>query len=328
MKPVPHILRKSSDQEPGISRVRRGKGFSYHDPSGKTIQDPVQKARITGLGLPPAYDDVWICLDDFGHLQATGRDARGRKQYRYHVDWSEFRARQKYNNLVGFGEALPSLRRKVAKDLRQESPTKSMVSAALVRLLDRTALRVGNAYYAQENGSYGATTLRRKHVKFSEDRILFDYKAKGGKRVRTTTTDKTLHKTLEKIDELPGHALFQYIDDKGQRHSLDSSDVNDYIGEGQSAKIFRTWRGSVTAFHTACSEEDPTIKSLSEAAAEVLHNTPTICRNSYIHPAIIDFSKEDWSNRQRIQKGFASIHTRGLRRAEIDMLEFLKRSTL
>lgn len=318
------MLRHSADSEAGISRRKRGKGFSYHSSSGETVKDEKTLERIKLLGLPPAYKNVWICADEYGHIQATGRDDRGRKQYRYHTAWSDFRAQKKFDRLADFAEALPALRRRLVRDLKQTEPSKSFVCAALTRLIDRTSMRIGNAHYAEENGSFGATTLKRKHVKFLNDRLSFDYRAKGGKRVRCTTSDKTLNKTLNMIDELPGQRLFQYIGETGDIYPLDSSDVNAYIGENFSAKTFRTWRGTVAAFEVGLSPEPMTIKALSEAAAETLYNTPAICRNSYIHPAVIGLADKTVVEKETLIKSLDTESVRGLRKSEAQCLAFLK----
>jgi DNA topoisomerase-1 len=326
---MPTLLRHSSDREPGISREKKGQNgssYTYRHANGKVVKHPKTLERINLLGLPPAYRDVWICADEHGHLQATGIDERGRKQYRYHEAWSAFRAQKKFDHLVDFAKALPALRRRVRQDLKRETPDKTFVSAALIRLIDRTSIRVGNQYYAKENGSYGATTLRRKHVKLSDDRLSLDFTAKGGKRVRCTTSDKTLNHILHRIDELPGQRLFQYLSETDDLCSLDSSDVNDYLRDGFSAKTFRTWRGTVTAFKTAAKADKPTIKTLSEAAASALHNTPTICRNSYIHPQVIELARMNPEEKALKMEAVSDAQIRGLRKAEARCLAYLEKT--
>lgn len=324
MLPVPKLLRYSEDSEPGISRHKRGKTFYYKLPNGEALQKDDALQRINALGLPPAYTDVWICIDEFGHLQATGRDEKGRKQYRYHNHWAEFRATQKFDKLVEFGEYLPSLRRRVRRDLKENAPSKKYASAALVRLIDKTSMRIGNQTYADENGSYGATTLRRKHLEYENGELTFNYKAKGGKEVSVRMHDKLLHNTLENIDNLPGHRLFQYISSGGDKCVLDSSDVNQYIGEEFSAKTFRTWRGTVAAFEVAAKVENPKIKEMSEAAAKELHNTPAICRSSYIHPKVIDLTTANFEDRKEMIGVLQGVSKRGLRKYESQCLAFLK----
>lgn len=324
MQSVPKLMRYSEDSEPGISRHKRGKTFYYKLPDGKRLEAEETLTRIKSLRLPPAYEDVWICVDEFGHLQATGRDVKGRKQYRYHDKWAEYRATQKFDKLVEFGEYLPSLRRRVRRDLRENSPSKRYASAALTRLIDKTSMRIGNQTYAEENGSFGATTLRQKHLKYDGNSLIFDFNAKGGKKVNFVTNDEILHKTLEQIDTLPGQRLFQYISENGEVCALDSSDVNRYIGEVFSAKTFRTWRGTVTAFKVAARTESPTIKAMCEAAAAELHNTPTICRSSYIHPKVIDLSTTSPDKKASIMRELSSASKRGLRKYEAQCLLFLK----
>lgn len=328
MAAIPSILTHSSDADPGLSRRKRGKGFSYHAMDGARVADPKVLERVKDLGIPPAWTDVWICAQAHGHLQATGFDDRGRKQYRYHPEWRAFRDRQKYAALAQFGEALPALRARVRRDLGRNQPDQRFVCAALVRLIDRTSLRVGNDEYARENGTYGATTLRMKHISLDDSELRLGFTAKGGKRVRKQVSDTTLHRALERIGDLPGRELFHYIDEAGERRGVDSSDVNAYIAEtldGEiSAKTFRTWRGSVEAFAECrdlhASGQAPTLKALSERAAESLHNTPAICRSSYIHPAVIDLV--DSSSERR---GKALLRVRGTRRAGLraDEAEFL-----
>ena len=324
MQPVPKMMRYSDDSEPGISRHKRGKGFYYKLPDGSPLEAEDNLLRVKSLGLPPAYKDVWICADEFGHLQATGRDVKGRKQYRYHDKWAEFRAVQKFEKLIDFGDYLPSLRRRVRRDLRENTPSKKFASAALTRLIDKTSMRIGNQSYADENGSYGATTLKHKHVKYENGVLVFRFKAKGGKDVSHTMNDKILHNTLEEIDSLPGQRLFQYLSENGDICALDSSDVNQYIGDAFSAKTFRTWRGTVAAFRVASRMETPTIKSMCEAAADELHNTPAICRSSYVHPKVIDLASAETNVRAEVIKKVSGASKRGLRKYEAQCLSFLK----
>ena len=318
------FLRRTVDADLSIRRVKAGRGFRYIGGNDKAIKDKATLSRIASLGLPPAYRDVLICADEHGHLQATGYDARGRKQYRYHPEWTALRARQKYDDLTGFAAALPALRSRVDRHLRGGAMDKNYACAAMARLLDRTAMRLGDEAYSRENGSFGATTLKTKHVKFKDGRIAFDYRAKGGKRVRRALSDKRLHRILERIDDLKGERLFQYIGDDGQIYALQNHHVNDYLGDNFSAKTFRTWRGTVAAFARAMESEDKlTIKSLCEAAARQLHNTPTICRNSYIHPAVIDLSELDTEARQKRLGEFINEQVTGLRKSEAQCLAYL-----
>ncbi|MGB3456854.1 MAG: hypothetical protein WBG08_06915 [Litorimonas sp.] len=303
MSAMPRFLRHSSQDEPGYSRRRRGRGFSYHDESGALIRKESELARIKALGLPPAYEDVWICRDAHGHLQAAGTDARGRRQYRYHPDWRAFRDARKYDGLEDFGRALPRLRERVSTDLRRNRPDRALVSAALVRLIDDAALRVGTERYAQDNKTFGASTLLSRHLKMDGPTLKLSFKAKGGRRVRKQVRDRTLARVMERIGDLPGRALFTCLDEDGEVRSVHSDDVNRYIAEatgesGYTAKTFRTWHGTLSALDTAMEVgETLSIKTMSEAAAERLHNTPSIARSSYIHPDVIALAEMDAADR-------------------------------
>ncbi|PTX54287.1 DNA topoisomerase-1 [Litoreibacter ponti] len=278
------------DDQPGIARLRHGRGFTYRGPDGTTIARGPERKRLEALAVPPAYEDVWISPLENGHLQATGKDTRARKQYRYHELWSEQQARAKFDALPLFGAALPRMRRRIRKDLGEDEGTQRFALAAAAALMDRMALRVGNPEYARENGSYGALTLTRKHLKLSGNSIKLDYTAKGGKRVRRSLSDRTLARALHAAADLPGATLLSWTE-SGAPASINSGTLNDYLreisGEEETtAKTFRTWAGTVAAFEVA-SAGDATIKAMSEAAADRLKNTPTIARNSYIHPDVI-----------------------------------------
>lgn len=315
MSSFPDILRYSEDSEPGIYRRKIGDDFEYLDGLDKSIICSKTIKRITALGIPPAYSDVWICADAFGHIQATGRDIKNRKQYRYHSSWREFKDRKKFESLIHFAEQLPKLRRRVRRDLAKRDNSKAFVCAAIIRLIDAGALRVGN----DRNDAFGASNLRGRHIKFHEGALKLDYKAKGGKRIRKTIKDRTLSQVLQYVDDLPGRRVFQYIDSLGHVRSLDSAHVNDYIGTDFTAKTFRTWHGSVAAYAYAFkSSERPTIKSMCEAAAKRLHNTPEICRSSYIHPSIISLTETDAPFESK------DVNIRGLRKSERQLLAFLK----
>lgn len=284
-----------SDSEPGIARVRRGKGFSYLDPSGKTISGKSELVRIKSLAVPPAYRNVWICADENGHIQATGLDDANRKQYRYHPLWSEARSGAKFDKLSDFGIALPQVRRAVESILtgakREDVFAKEVAIAAVVRLLDHTAMRIGG----RSRTSQGATTLMLRNIRYDRDRLKLQYTAKGGKKVRCSVTDKRLQRILEKIHDLPGKRLFQYIGADGEVHPLDSGDVNTWLKERTgidhiSAKMFRTWHGSVAALEALRKAKKPSIRIACEAASCMLWNTPAIARKSYVHPAVLDIA--------------------------------------
>ncbi|MBB3310080.1 DNA topoisomerase-1 [Rhizobium sp. BK196] len=316
-----------SDTEPGIRRRRKGKGFSYQLPDGTKLTDESQRARIQALGLPPAYENVWICIYENGHLQATGYDARGRKQYRYHKDWQSFRSAGKFHQLIEFGRALPKIRRTVLHHLDTGADDINGVLAALTTLLDEAHLRVGNQAYVKENDTYGATTLLKRHLKIVDGRIELKFRAKGGKRVQRSLKHPRLQKILEEIADLPGRQLFVWKDETGALKPIDSGRLNAYLAEisgvAISAKTFRTWAGSLAAFAAARKAKSegrrPSVKEMSEAAAEALHNTPAISRSSYIHPSIIALSGSDETLEE------SNIEPlRGLRADENRMLNFLE----
>ena len=301
---APSTLRYYPDSKPGIARRRCGRGFSYHAPDGRCIKDKAERARLVKLAVPPAYERVWISPYDNGHLQATGFDARGRKQYRYHPLWSEAQAQEKYASLPEFAETLPRIRRRVRRDLKEELGERDFALAAAVAMIDRLSLRVGNQVYAETNRTYGTLTLKRRHLVLRDGKLQASFMAKGGKRVRRQIANRTLMRALEKIRDLPGADLLTWLDEEGQPRSLTSTALNDYIAEaagteGFSAKTFRTWAGSVAAFDVALKEGKPSIKAMAEAAAERLHNTPTIARNSYIHPQVIELCQTPQDCRAR-----------------------------
>ncbi|MGJ8560142.1 MAG: DNA topoisomerase IB [Litorimonas sp.] len=298
MQSLPKTLRYSSDSEPGFTTIIRLGIRHFSDDEGRDITDPKVLIRLQALGIPPAYKDVWICRDDHGHLQMTGLDDAGRKQYRYHADWRDFQDAKKFDALQDFGNALPRIRRKIYRDLRREDVDKRFVIAALLRLIDCAAIRVGNQQYTESNGSHGASTLRGKHIKLGEDFVKLDFRAKGGKRVRKIVRDKTLSRVLEDIHDLPGRDVFQYVRTDGRIHSIDSSDVNAYLKDDFTAKTFRTWHGTVAAYRVAeGADATLTLKAMTEAAADRLHNTPSICRTSYIHPNVLELADIDVENR-------------------------------
>jgi DNA topoisomerase-1 len=293
-------LRYVSDTAPGIRRKRRGGKFNYFAPDGSRITDAEELARIRSLAIPPAWTDVWICANGRGHLQATGRDARGRKQYRYHPKWRAVRDETKYERMVAFGEQLPKIREQTGHDLALRGLPRRKVLAAVVRLLETTLIRVGNEEYARDNKSFGLTTMRDRHVEFEGQKVQFHFKGKSGKKHLITLKDRRLAKVVRRCRDIPGQELFQYIDDDGQRETIDSADVNAYLQEitGQqfTAKDFRTWAGTVLAslalqefesFDSQAQAKKNVLRAI-ESVAERLGNTPTVCRKCYIHPAVLD----------------------------------------
>jgi DNA topoisomerase-1 len=288
-----------SDEEPGIRRRKAGKGFSYTKPGGGTIKDPATLKRIRSLAIPPAYTDVWICAKPNGHIQATGRDAKGRKQYRYHPRFREVRESTKYEHMLEFARGLPAIREKVAEHMALRGLPREKVLATVVHLLETTLIRVGNEDYAKQNKSYGLTTLRNRHVEVNGSELRFDFKGKSGKTWKLKVRDRRVAKIIRVCQELPGQDLFQYIDDNGERQSVTSADVNAYLkeitGRDITAKDFRTWSGTVLAawalkeFETFDSEAKAkkNIRAAIEKVASRLGNTPTICRKCYVHPEVI-----------------------------------------
>ncbi|SMY06323.1 DNA topoisomerase IB [Flavimaricola marinus] len=283
-----------SDTDPGISRRRCGRGFTYIAPDGTTIARGPERKRIEALAVPPAYEGVWICPIEIGHIQATGRDARNRKQYRYHPDWSAAQAETKFQHLLEFGAALPAIRRRVDRDIASPPGDEEFALAAAIMLIDRTSLRVGNTSSARENGSYGALTLKRRHLRLSKDGIRLNFTAKSGKKVRQNITDRKLQKLLHKVSDLSGATLLSWTDDEGVSHSVSSQKLNAYLSDAAgdadiTAKSFRTWAGTLAAFE--CAEKGgASISDMAQSAAQRLHNTPTVARNSYIHPAVIELA--------------------------------------
>ena len=296
---VPSGLRFSTDAEPGISRRRAGRGFRYLGPRGKPINDAETLDRIRALAIPPAWSDVWICRDARGHLQAVGRDARGRKQPRYHARWRERRDEVKFSRLAGFGRALPAIRRRVAHDLRRRDLSREVILATIVRLLETTSLRIGNDEYARTNRSFGLTTLRDRHVTVSGTRLRFRFRGKGGMMHTIGVRDRRLAQIVARCQDLPGQELFQYLDEDGEPHPIGSEDVNAYLqdaaGVDVTAKEFRTWAGTLMAFRSLRSARGTSraavrasLKSSVEQVAEALGNTPTVSRESYIAPAVVE----------------------------------------
>lgn len=288
------------DEQPGIRRRRTGKGFSYVGPDGRTIKDERTLKRVRSLAVPPAYSDVWICPDPNGHIQATGRDDKGRKQYRYHPRWREFRDSNKYEHMLEFATALPALRERIAEDMAKRGLPREKVLATVVHLLETTLIRVGNADYAKQNKSYGLTTLRDRHVKIEGGELRFQFKGKSGKTWNLRLQDRRIARVVKACQDIPGQHLFQYFDEGGQRQPVTSADVNAYLreatGRDVTAKDFRTWAGTVLAAMALREFEqlDPdartkkNVKAAIERVAARLGNTPTICRKCYVHPEVVN----------------------------------------
>ncbi len=293
-------LRHVSDATPGITRHKARNGFDYRLPDGPLVRDIETLKRIRALAIPPAWTEVWICLDPNGHLQATGRDQRGRKQYRYHPRWRQVRDEAKYGKLLVFARVLPLIRARVEEDLKRPGLPRERVLAAIVRLMELTLFRVGNEEYAKANGSFGLTTLRDRHVAIEGGHIHISFRGKSGKQHESDINDRRLARIVKGCRDLPGYELFQYVDDDGVRHTVGSDDVNAYLreitGEEITAKDFRTWAATHLAAEALCALEcgdsdaqrKKAIVGAVKDVARHLGNTPAICRRSYIHPAILD----------------------------------------
>ena len=306
------------DSRPGITRRRCGKGFSYLAPDGTSIDDKGERKRLASMAVPPAYEDVWMTPRTNGHLWATGLDAAGRKQYRYHPEWTETRAQAKFNSLADFGRALPEIRSIVARDLRKDPGRKDFALAAAVLLIDEVAIRVGNAAYAAERGTAGATTLKRGNLRVTTGGLSLRWTAKGGKRVQRTVRSKRLMRILQTARDLPGAELFTWVDDDGDVHKITSSHLNDYLAEAGNgeftAKTFRTWAGSLAAFEAHLADPDAKITDLARAASDRLANTPTVARQSYIHPRVLDLASTGTRiKRSRARTGLSVPETMMLR---------------
>ncbi|GAA3909010.1 DNA topoisomerase IB [Sphingomonas limnosediminicola] len=294
------VLRHSSDAEPGISRKRKGRYWAYFDPDGKRITDRDEIDRLNAVGLPPAYENAWFCTDPNGHLQATGVDARGRKQYRYHEDFRAKRESAKYDGLLEFGKALPKLRRHVERDLKHRQLGRETVLAAVIRLLDTEHLRIGNEQYARDNKSFGATTLRGRHLRSIGSKMTMRFTGKHGIVHEVRISDSNLKRICKRCQELPGQMLFQYVNGDGEPKPITSGDVNEYIkqatGGDFTAKHFRTWGASVIALEQLLKKAEDariSVKTVIEPVAEALGNTPAISRKSYVHPQLLEAVKDD-----------------------------------
>lgn len=335
-------LRYVSDDRPGIQRKRYGKkGFAYFDANGERIRDDEEIRRINALAIPPAYKDVWICPLANGHLQATGRDAKGRKQYRYHPLWRSVRDQTKYTRLLIFSQALPTIRQRLAQDLARRGLPKQKVLAAVVQLMELTRIRVGNEEYARVNQSYGLTTLQDEHVDVAGSKIRFRFQGKSGVEHDIELTDKRLAKIVKCCQELPGQDLFQYVDEQGEYQAIDSADVNDYLreisGEDFTAKDFRTWAGTVMAalqlveigLFTSETAAKKNITQAIKAVASHLGNRPATCRKYYVHPAILDAYLNESLHpimQQHIDQTIEDVHA--LRPEELAVVAILEQQVM
>lgn len=293
-----------SDQDPGLRRVKSGAGFGYRDATGAPVDDEKTLDRIRQLAIPPAWTDVWVCPSARGHIQATGRDVKGRKQYRYHDGWRRVRDGGKFDRVIAFGRALPKLRAQVDKDLARRGLPREKVLAAVIRLMEITLIRVGNEEYAKQNKSFGLTTLRNRHARIGAASAVFEFRGKSGKMHRTGFRDRRLARIVKACQDLPGQRLFQYLDEEGMQRTVESADVNAYLrevlGEDYSAKDFRTWAGTVSAaralaLHPDCgspTEAKRNINTCVKAVAGVLGNTAAVCRAAYIHPVVLEAYSE------------------------------------
>ncbi|HUR16915.1 MAG TPA: hypothetical protein VMZ33_06495, partial [Candidatus Limnocylindrales bacterium] len=343
-------LRYVDRTDPGIRRVKRGDAFGFLDLAGKAVRDAATLSRIKALVIPPAWTEVWICSSANGHIQATGRDARGRLQYRYHADWARVRDETKYERTLGFARALPRLRRRVTRDLALRGLPRDKVLATIVRLLEMTMVRVGNEEYARENKSFGLTTLRDRHVKVRGAELKLSFRGKSGKDHAVGIEDRRVARIVKACQDLPGQRLFQYLDEDGNRQSVDSDDVNQYMraamGDEFSAKDFRTWAGTVLAARAFQALEAATgDEQLAEAAAagvtnrgrssltraveevaQQLGNTPAVCRKCYIHPQIIDAYMDGSLAEALTRRAGEVLETdKGLRAEERFVLSILQR---
>jgi DNA topoisomerase-1 len=299
-------LRYVSDGDPGIRRVSAGGSFRYRGPTGRPVRDRATLKRIRALAIPPAWTEVWICPDPRGHIQAVGRDARKRKQYRYHARWREVRDRTKFDRMIAFAQALPRIRRAVQQDLRRPGLPRSKVLATIVRLLERTAIRVGSDEYARTNSHFGLTTLLDRHVDIQRGKLRFHFRGKGGKEHEVGLADARLARIVRSCQEIPGQRLFQYLDRSGRRHGVGSGDVNRYLrqvsGSDFTAKDFRTWAGTVCVAETLLSAEPASsaraanrvVLAAIDQAADRLGNTRAICRSSYVHPRVVEAFTQGW----------------------------------
>ena len=332
-------LRYFTDEKPGIRRQHRGKGFVYLHPDGKRVTDAEILSRIKHLVIPPAWEEVWICPVANGHIQATGRDARGRKQYRYHERWREQRDENKFTRILGFARMLPRIRRRVQRDLKRRGMPREKVLATIVRLLEGTLIRVGNEEYARDNHSYGLTTMKNRHVAVRGDKMRFTFRGKSGKQHEISLHDRTLARIVKRCQEMPGQDLFVYDDETGEVRDVGSQDVNEYLrdiaGEEYTAKDFRTWAGTVLAAVALREFQAVTHKGqikknvlrATEAVAQMLGNTPTVCRKCYVHPEIYEsyLAGDTIATIEQRAEGKIARGLSGLRADEAAVLVLLQR---
>jgi len=329
INPVPVGLSYVNDDDPGLSRIATRSGFSYRDAKGQTVEDEKTLARIKALVIPPAWTDVWICPSSRGHIQATGRDQKGRKQYKYHSDYRQVREGAKYGRMIAFGRALPTLRARVEADLAKPDLPREKVLAAVVRLMELTLIRVGNEEYARANKSFGLTTLRDRHARITPQGAMFEFRGKSGKVHQTGFRDRRLARIVKACQDLPGQRLFQYLDEDGRRQPVESADINTYIrealGEDFSAKDFRTWAGTLAAAHGLVShpkardaaEARRNVTACVKAVAGLLGNTAAVCRGAYIHPLVLE----------AYERGTLPLKAAGSPRAfELSVIRFLEQA--
>ena len=330
-------LRYTSDSKPGYTRKKAGKGYTFLDERGNKITDEKVLSRVNALVIPPAWTDVWISKSPKGHLQATGRDAKGRKQYIYHPQWQQARSLTKFGRMIAFGKCLPDLREQIKHDIASRQLDRRKVTALVLSIMDSALIRIGNRHYAKSNNSYGLTTLRDKHVKFNGSSIKFSFKGKKGVEHEIDLKDRRLARLVKKCRDIPGYDLFQYYDEHGERHTLESGDVNEYLREATkhdfTAKDFRTWGGTVRMVECleAVQHENPDLnkeKSLREAVKKVakgLGNTPSVCTKYYIHPEVVNLFKEDKLLKYLQKHDATASKTRHLSSTEELVLKMLKR---
>jgi DNA topoisomerase-1 len=331
-------LRYVADDRPGYTRKAKGDDFEYFDTEQKPINDEQRLLRIKRLAIPPAWTEVWVCPSANCHIQATGRDARRRKQYLYHERWREIRDENKFDRMIAFGRALPKIRRRVAKDLKLPGLPRNKVLATVVQLLERTSIRIGNEEYARENKSFGLTTMKDRHVEVKGSKLRFRFRGKSGKEHEVDVTDRRIARTISRLQDLPGQDLFQYLDDDGEVHNVSSQDVNEYLreitGDDFSAKDFRTLAGTVLTAVALNAQEKfennkqakKNVTTAIKAVAEILGNTPAICRKCYVHPAIFEsyLSRQSIDGlKQRTEDALENENV-DLRSSEAAVLKFLE----